>query len=158
MVDVTGRIGVPPGPVRVGGALRCLDPRLLGARRRLDPCLLAPGDPGLLARVVANLVDNAVRYATSTVEVGTRSSDGRAVLVVADDGPGVAAPDSERMFDRFTRLDGGRSRGAGGVGPGLAIVREILLAHEGSIRVEDASPGTRMIVTLPASGAHPAQG
>jgi signal transduction histidine kinase len=116
------------------------------------------GDPALLARLVANLVDNALRYATSTVEVSTGSTDGQAQLVVADDGPGVPATDRERMFDRFTRLGGDRSRGAGGVGLGLAIVQETVLAHGGSIRVEDAAPGTRMVVTLPASPARPAQG
>lgn len=124
---------------------------------RVEPVRVV-GDPLLLGRAVANLLDNAMRYASSTVSVSTGRTDGHALLVVTDDGPGVQEADHERMFDRFTRLDDDRGRGSGGVGLGLAIVKETVLAHGGSIRVEDAAPGTRMVVVLPASSTDGARG
>lgn len=110
------------------------------------------GDERLLARVVRNLVDNAARHARTTVALGCRVADGRAMLWVDDDGSGVAAADRERVFERFVRLDEARSRDAGGSGLGLAIVREIVRAHGGEVRVEDApSGGARFVVELPAT-------
>jgi signal transduction histidine kinase len=103
-----------------------------------------------LERIVGNLADNAVRYASSKVEVGVSTQDGRVVLTVTDDGPGVPAPDRERVFERFTRLDDARSRAEGGSGLGLAIVRELVLAAGGDVRLEDAAPGLRAVVRLPA--------
>jgi signal transduction histidine kinase len=112
------------------------------------------GDAGGLDRMLVNLVDNAVRYAASTVSVTVRA-DGRWVLVsVADDGPGIPAEDAERVFDRFTRLDDARSREPaeyGGSGLGLAIVRATVAAHGGTAWLEDAAPGLRAMVRLPAA-------
>jgi len=73
------------------------------------------------------------------------------VLIVDDDGPGISVADRERVFERFTRLDEGRSRDAGGVGLGLAMVRAIVERHGGSVSVDD-SPfgGARFVVRLPA--------
>ena len=76
------------------------------------------------------------------------------MLTVADDGPGIPAGDRERAFGRFTRLDDARSRDgdeAGGSGLGLAIVRATALAHGGSAWLEDAAPGLRAVVLLPAA-------
>lgn len=109
------------------------------------------GDPDALARVVRNLLDNAVRYADSRVDVGLRTEDGTARLVVADDGPGIPDADRERVFGRFTRLDDARSRDTGGSGLGLAIVRDIVTAHRGRTRLEDNGPGARLIVLLPVA-------
>ncbi|MEY2569407.1 MAG: hypothetical protein QOE35_3936 [Actinomycetota bacterium] len=104
-----------------------------------------------LARVVRNLLDNAGRHATSAVRVAVRARDGRVVLTVEDDGPGVAVADRERIFERFTRLDDSRDRSAGGTGLGLAIVREIAEQHGGSARVSDGDAGgARFEVSLPA--------
>ncbi|HEV2086726.1 MAG TPA: ATP-binding protein, partial [Cryptosporangiaceae bacterium] len=83
------------------------------------------GDPDALARVLANLLDNAVRYATSEVVVEV-APDG---FTVRDDGPGIAPADRGRVFDRFTRLDDARDRDSGGAGLGLAIVAELLAQH-----------------------------
>src|SRR5271169_2364048 len=87
------------------------------------PCLVL-GDPDALGRLLVNLLDNAVWHAATAVSVSVRAQDGWAVLVVADDGPGIAAEDTERAFGRFSRLDDARSRdGQEGAGLGLAIVR-----------------------------------
>ena len=97
------------------------------------------GDREELARVVRNLLDNAVRFARARVELSLAERDGHVELTVADDGPGVPAAARERVFERFARLDEGRARDAGGTGLGLAIVREVVVAHSGSVTV-DAPP------------------
>ncbi|MFE2993281.1 ATP-binding protein [Streptomyces sp. NPDC059262] len=112
------------------------------------------GDADALARVVRNLLDNAVRYATRRIDVSLGLQDGIAQLVIADDGPGIPEPDRQRVFDRFTRLDDARARDTGGSGLGLAIVRDIITAHHGSTRIEDNAPGARVVVHLPGLG-HP---
>ncbi|MER6824907.1 ATP-binding protein [Streptosporangium sp. NPDC000563] len=93
------------------------------------------GSAGQLRRLVANLVDNAVRHAGSTVTVRLAVDGGEAVLDVRDDGPGIPAEHHEAVFDRFTRLDEARDRDAGGAGLGLAIARDIAVRHGGSLRV-----------------------
>jgi signal transduction histidine kinase len=70
---------------------------------------------------------------------------------VCDDGPGIPPGDRERVFDRFTRLDDGRARDAGGAGLGLAIVRELVRRHAGTVTLGDAEPGLRVEVRLPKS-------
>ena len=109
----------------------------------------------MMHRVVRNLLDNALRYAHSTITVtlevvpSATAATAEAVLIVADDGPGLALDDAERVFDRFTRLDDSRDRDTGGAGLGLAIVREVVTAHGGLVGVEPAHPGSRFRVTLP---------
>jgi signal transduction histidine kinase len=110
------------------------------------------GDRSALRRVLDNLVTNAVRHASSTVELGVaRATAGRIVVTVTDDGPGIAAADRERVFDRFTRLDDARTRDSGGAGLGLAIVRELVRMHGGTVTLGDAGPGLRVAVSLPAA-------
>jgi signal transduction histidine kinase len=102
------------------------------------------GDPGRLDRLLVNLVDNAVRYARSAVLIEVRRDGGWVELAVTDDGPGIAADDRERAFDRFARLDGARSRDgaeAGGAGLGLAIVRATAQAYGGTAVLGPAPPG-----------------
>ena len=123
------------------------------------PCLVS-GDADALGRLLVNLLDNAVRHAASAVCVSVRAEDGWAVLVVADDGPGIPAQDVERAFGRFSRLDDARSRdGQEGAGLGLAIVRATAQAHGGSVTLGDAGPGQgdagpglRATVRLPLAG------
>ncbi|MGW7530584.1 ATP-binding protein [Streptomyces sp. NPDC054783] len=110
------------------------------------------GDADALARVVRNLLDNALRYAVRRIEVSLRVCGSTAQLVINDDGPGIPEPDRHRVFDRFTRLDDARARDTGGSGLGLAIVRDIITAHHGSIDIEDHAPGARLVVCLPADG------
>jgi signal transduction histidine kinase len=112
--------------------------------------LVVRADGGALARIVANLVDNAVRYATTTVTVDVRDGmGGGGVVSVADDGPGIPAAQRERVFERFTRLDDARSRAVGGAGLGLAIVRELARSQGGDVTLEDNAPGLRAVVRLP---------
>ncbi|PZE33966.1 sensor histidine kinase [Curtobacterium sp. MCSS17_006] len=111
------------------------------------------GDERVLAGVVRNLVDNAVRHASTRVAVSLTEHDGSAVLTVDDDGTGVPEDERERVFERFVRLDEARSRDAGGAGLGLAIVRDAVRAHGGETTVV-ASPlgGARFVVRIALGG------
>src|SRR4029077_11959593 len=84
------------------------------------------GSAPQLARVVRNLLDNACRHATSQVSATLDTQRGWVVLAVDDDGPGIPRADRARVFDRFTRLDEGRVRDAGGMGLGLSMVKAIV--------------------------------
>ncbi|HYS41069.1 MAG TPA: ATP-binding protein, partial [Pseudonocardiaceae bacterium] len=111
---------------------------------------VAVGNADQLGRLFRNLIDNAVRYATSTVRVTATVTGQRVVVEVADDGPGIPVADRDRIFDRFVRLDNSRDRNSGTTGLGLAIAREIATAHHGGISVADAHDGgARLIVWLP---------
>ncbi len=114
------------------------------------PAVYASVSSEELQRVLANLVDNAVRHAGSHVELAARTEGGRAVLTVIDDGPGIPAGERERVFERFARLDDARDRDAGGTGLGLAIVRELLRRSDGSISLQDnpSGPGLAAVVHL----------
>lgn len=105
-----------------------------------------------LSRVIAHLLDNAVRHGQSRVAVGLRQSlDNETVeLWVDDDGDGVKASESERIFERFVRLDEARHRDGGGAGLGLAVVRSTVVKLGGTVSVLD-SPfgGARFLVRLP---------
>jgi signal transduction histidine kinase len=104
--------------------------------------------------MLRNLLDNAARHAASQVSVAAHARGDDAVFIVDDDGPGIAPADRERVFGRFVRLDANRSRSAGGAGLGLAIVREIVTAHKGTVTVNDRpGGGTRVTVHLPLAYA-----
>jgi len=110
------------------------------------------GDPELLSRAIRNLLENAARYATERVTVELREDRRAGVieLAVADDGPGIPEAAREQVFERFARLDAARGRDAGGAGLGLAIVREIVERHGGSVTVGTSNEGgARFEVTLP---------
>lgn len=115
-------------------------------------------DPLRIGQVVANLLDNA-RHATGpdgAVELTVAASPGLVTVTVADDGPGIAPADRERVFERFTRLDASRSRRTGGAGLGLAISRAIVLAHGGRLVAEgrpDGAGGALVRMELPAGPA-----
>lgn len=110
------------------------------------------GSAILLAPVVRNLVDNAVRHARSRVCVSLHERDHRVELYVDDDGTGIAEEDRERVFERFVRLDEARNRDVGGSGLGLAIVRTIVEVLGGAVDVGTAPiGGARFSVVLPAA-------
>jgi signal transduction histidine kinase len=111
------------------------------------------GDAGHLERLVRNLIDNALRFAASRVAVTATASGLLARIQIDDDGPGIPAAERNRVFGRFVRLDASRERGTGTAGLGLAIAREIALAHQGEITLtERPGGGTRAVVTLPLRG------
>lgn len=144
-------------PVDLAALLREVCERCRGSRVPVTCPVEGPlwtnGDRGALLRVLTNLVDNAVRHAASRVVLTGYREAGDAVLEVVDDGPGIPAADRERVFDRFTRLDDARARDDGGAGLGLAIVRELVRRHGGTVHVEDAAPGVRAVVRLRAGTA-----
>ncbi|MFE4634620.1 sensor histidine kinase [Streptomyces sp. NPDC056773] len=110
----------------------------------------AAGDPARLERALANLVDNALRYARTGVVVRASAEDGWALLEVTDDGPGIPEADRDRVFERFVRLDADRGRAGGGTGLGLAIAREIARAHGGDVRALPApAGGARLALRVP---------
>ena len=149
--------GSPVDLVKLSHAVTCryADARVsvtIAARETPEPVVVA-GDWERLDRLLVNLVDNAVRYAKSSVVVAVRGDGAWSELSVTDDGPGIPGPDRERVFDRFARLDGARSRDgdeSGGAGLGLAIVRATAQAYGGTAHLESAH--TDLPATLPANG------
>jgi signal transduction histidine kinase len=112
------------------------------------------GDAAALRRMVRNLADNAARHAGGRLAFSVAERDGTVLLAVDDDGPGIPAADRERVFERFVRLDGARSRDGGGSGLGLAIVAELAAAHGGTVAIaSSALGGARVEVTLPHPGS-----
>ncbi|HEX3159574.1 MAG TPA: ATP-binding protein [Gemmatimonadaceae bacterium] len=122
---------------------------------------IAPGaelvyaDPTALRQVLGNLVDNAVRHTQQgTVRVFARSAPGAVLVGVEDTGSGIAADHLPRIFERFYRVDPGRSREAGGTGLGLSIVRHLVEAHGGRVTAESSvGRGTVITAAFPHAGA-----
>ena len=113
-------------------------------------------DEDLLVQVLVNLLDNALAHtpAGGSVTVGCRRDGTFARLWVEDTGAGIAAEHQARVFDRFYRVDAGRTRGAGGTGLGLAMCRAITEAHGGTIELSSRPGiGTRVEVVVPADSA-----
>jgi signal transduction histidine kinase len=116
------------------------------------PDLVIDADPERLHQVVANLVENAVRYSPigGTVRVEANGLGSSVTIAVADEGPGIPPHEAAKVFERFYRADAARSSRDGGAGLGLAIARWIVDLHGGSLRATAAEPhGCRMIVNLP---------
>jgi signal transduction histidine kinase len=113
----------------------------IGFGIRIAPNITVLGEPMQLARLIANLLDNAFKYVPAgshvriTLEAGPR-------LIVEDDGPGIPAANHERVFQRFARGE----QSPPGHGIGLALVKVIALRHGLSARVEDADPGARFVI------------
>ncbi len=118
------------------------------------PELVVNGDVNRLDQVLANLVDNAIKYgrAEGTVTVGGKKlDDGALEIFVRDDGPGIPPEALDRVFERFYRVDKARSRDQGGTGLGLAIVKHIVQAHDGEVRCEsELGKGATFYFMLPA--------
>lgn len=157
------------GPVDVSAALAdaielyepVAEDRRVLVSHHVDPGLTANGDRQLLGQAFANLIDNAIKYAADgsarnetgpppMVVVSARRAGSQVEVSVADNGPGIAPLDRERVFSRFVRLE--QSRTAPGSGLGLALVAAVVRLHGGEVRLEDNRPGLKAVVALPATG------
>jgi two-component system OmpR family sensor kinase len=123
-------------------------PVRLDARRPLE----VEGDKGRLRQVIDNLLANVRAHAppgtSATVRVDEQGDE--ALIEVADDGPGLSAPDATRVFERFYRVDSSRSRQSGGAGLGLSIVQAIVSAHGGHVALTtEPGKGATFAVCLP---------
>lgn len=104
-----------------------------------------------IGRAVCHLLDNAARYGHSKISVGVNAEEHQIRMWVEDDGPGIAPADRDNVFERFTRLDDARNRDQGGSGLGLAVVKSVVDASGGFIKIEE-SPlgGARFTLEWPA--------
>jgi signal transduction histidine kinase len=111
------------------------------------------GNRELLGQALVNLVENALKYyepvegKAGKITVSLRQADGRVLIEVADNGPGIPAEDRARVVERFVRLE--KSRTMPGSGLGLSLVAAVARLHGGEFRVEDNAPGVRAVVDLP---------
>lgn len=108
-------------------------------------------DPYQFDKAVLNLVENAVKYTEKgCVDVRAKFENKKLVVEVEDTGNGIKQEDMERIFERFYRVDRGRSREQGGSGLGLAIVKHVMEIHKGTVRLEsEVGKGSRFILTFP---------
>lgn len=115
---------------------------------RCDACAI-DGRPIALKRALVNLVENAVKYGDrARIRLVGETED--SVLTIEDDGPGIPESQKDHVFEPFVRLETSRSRETGGVGLGLALVRSVIRAHDGSVALENVTGrGLRVKVTLP---------
>ncbi len=116
------------------------------------PGIALVGDRELLAQVLANLIENALRHCPvgCTIRLILERTAGRMVLAVADDGPGVPEAERGRIFERFFRAE--HSRTTPGSGLGLAMVAAVAELHGAAVAAEDARPGLRVRIDFPAAG------
>jgi signal transduction histidine kinase len=112
------------------------------------PDLAVTGNPADLSRVFRNVVDNAVRHARSYVRIKASGADSAVRVDITDDGPGIPAEERERVFDRFVRLDASREHLSGSTGLGLAIAKEIVTAHRGTIGISGPDEGGAMVTVI----------
>ena len=115
----------------------------------IQPDIQAACNAGLMSRVVVNLLQNAYKYGGEQVRVRVslhENADGKAVLRVADDGPGIAPEDQDKVWQRFWQADPSRGED-GGSGLGLAMVKEIMQLHGGSVGLE-STPGKGSIFSV----------
>jgi signal transduction histidine kinase len=113
------------------------------------------GNRELLGQALVNLVENALKYfeprpgLTGRITIGVRAQNGRVLIEVADNGPGIPEADRERVVERFVRLDSSRTEPGSGLG--LSLVAAVAGLHRGTFRIEDNAPGVRAVMDLPAA-------
>lgn len=141
----------------------CLDARVVAPSREIvlegEDAVIVTGDDQRLRQVVGNLVRNAIVHTPpgTPVEVSVGPHQGRAMLAVADHGPGLRREVASRVFEPFFRADAGRSRDRGGSGLGLSIVAAVVAAHGGEVEVVDTpGGGATFTVSLPLAQVRPA--
>ncbi|GIF08429.1 SpoIIE family protein phosphatase [Actinoplanes siamensis] len=118
-----------------------------------EPVLI---DRGMWEKVVLNLLSNALKFTfDGSVRVAVHAEDGAAVVTIADTGVGIASEEMPRLFERFHRIDNARSRSNEGSGIGLALVKELVGLHHGTVDAESSpNKGTVFTVRLPFGSAH----
>jgi signal transduction histidine kinase len=151
-VVTTTAEGFRPAAAKSGLALALQVPGQDGLATTATAASPVVADPDRLAQLLANLLENALTFARSTVTVGLAREEGTGscVITVVDDGPGIATGDLQRVFERFYRADRGPNRQMGS-GLGLAIVAELAAAMGGTVRAESpvtGGGGSRFVVTL----------
>jgi signal transduction histidine kinase len=115
-----------------------------------EPGIMIRGDRHLLSQALANLIDNALKYAGGgEVSIRVVRRDEQAVLEVADRGPGIPEADRQAVFDRFVRLEASRSTPGNGLG--LSLVRAVARRHDGTARLDDNRPGLRAVLEFPVA-------
>ncbi len=114
--------------------------------------LILPGDPDKLARVFNNILKNAAAYSYENTDIRIRAwqEEDRIHITFSNQGPVIPPENLNAIFEKFYRLDSARSSATGGAGLGLAIAKEIVNAHQGSISAESNEEGTLFLVSLPA--------
>jgi heavy metal sensor kinase len=141
--------------------------RVLADEKQQELTLQAPvavhamGDPALVRHALTNVIHNAIKYTPNggAISVELKVSLGQAVIEVRDTGPGIPGPHRDRIFDRFYRVDAGRSREEGGVGLGLAIARWAIEANGGRIELAGGERrGSLFRIFLPAADKPSVQG
>jgi hypothetical protein len=117
------------------------------------------GNRELISQALANLVDNAIKYATPAakdgdvppeITVGAAGEGDRVLLTVSDRGPGIPEADRGRAVERFVRLE--QSRSQPGSGLGLSLAQAVAHLHGGDLKLEDNHPGLRTVISLPCAG------
>ncbi len=120
-------------------------------RQEVPTDLTVRADARALEQVLVNLLDNAIKYtpAGGRAMIEGRTEGNEAIISVVDTGPGIERHHLSRLFERFYRVDAGRSRDAGGTGLGLAIVKHLIQAQSGEVGVESGADGSRFWIRLP---------
>jgi two-component system phosphate regulon sensor histidine kinase PhoR len=134
------------------------DSKQIGLSLVCDEDMAVNMDSALLEQAVINLLDNAIKYSHegSRVQVEVNQTDSEIVLSVKDHGCGIESEHLPRLFERFYRVDNGRSRDSGGTGLGLAIVKHIAQAHKGRVTVESKQgEGSTFSIHIPRDWNHP---
>lgn len=160
LAAAAGKLKIDPAPLDLGALidtrLESLAPRAAAAGINLSHGILSHeqvcGDALRLGQVVDNLVTNAIKYSDSgdSVRIEMRSNPQEVFFTVADTGQGIAAKAQEELFTRFFRSEEARRSGLPGVGLGLAITRELVESHGGSIQLSsELGQGTSVTVSLP---------
>ncbi len=161
--------GLTPVPLDAAGVFRSAvetctpmaEEKQIKIENRIDSPVMVTADEAALNRVVKNLLDNAVRYspAGTAVEMFCETGDREIIFGIRDQGPGIADPHKDRIFERFYRIDKERSRATGGTGLGLSICKHAVSAMNGRIWVksppDDSDSGSVFFFALPRAEKDP---